>query len=344
MSPTQSPLRIGIIGAGWPGERHTEGFTACGDAVVTAVADLETTRREAFATRYHVPKQYADYHDLLADSEVDAVMIALPNHLHKPSTIAALQAGKHVFCEKPPAVNTAEAREMADVAAAQGLVLGYATRRRYNPTTDRLAERIARGELGEIYHARSVWTRSWGVPQGVGGWFVDPLRAGGGALIDIGIHVLDQAWFLMGCPKPVTISGSVFNKFPELTGTDDSAFALIRFEDGRSLHVEAAWVLAQPKDIQDVHIYGTQGGARLDDDTLDYYNVGPDGATTLTPRFPRGQAASFVAMAVDFAHAVRTGGQTRTSAEQGVLLMAMLEGIYRSGKIGREMAVDDVVG
>ena len=343
MSP-QSPLRIGIIGAGWPGERHTEGFSASGGAQVTAIADLETERREAFAARYHVPKQYSDFRDLVADPDLDAVVIALPNHLHKPSTIAALKAGKHVFCEKPPAVNTAEAQEMADVAAAQGLVLGYATRRRYNPTTDLLAKRIADGKLGEIYHARAVWTRTWGVPSGVGGWFIDPLRAGGGALIDIGIHVLDQAWFLMGNPKPVTVSGSVYNKFPELTGTDDSTFAFIRFEGGHSLQVEAAWVLAQPKDIQDVHIYGTKGGARLDDDTLDLYTVGTEGAATLSPKFARGQAASFVAMAKDFNQAVRSGGETRTSAGQGVLLMAMLEAVYRSGKAGREIEVSEVMG
>jgi predicted dehydrogenase len=332
-------LRIGIIGAGWPGERHADGFLASGMAQIMAIADLETKRRQAFADHYGVRQQYADYRDLLADPKLDAVVVALPNHLHKPAVIAALEAGKHVLCEKPPAVNTAEAQAMADVAAAQGLVLGYATRRRFNPSTDLLAARIAEGRLGQIYHARAVWTRTWGVPQGVGGWFTDPTRAGGGALIDIGIHVLDQAWFLMGTPEPATVTGSVYNMYPDLTRTDDSAFAFVRFADGRSLHVETSWVLTQAKDVMDVHVYGTEGGARLDDDTLDLYTVGAEGVTTLTPKMGRGLAPSFVSQALDFIHAIEEGGEARTSAKQGILLMAMLEGIYLSAREGREITV-----
>ncbi|HEX5689136.1 MAG TPA: Gfo/Idh/MocA family oxidoreductase, partial [Roseiflexaceae bacterium] len=167
-STAASPLRVGVIGAGWPGERHAEGYQALGTAKVVAVSDLDANRRAAFAALYGVPRTYADYNDLLADPEVEAVSIALPNFLHAPVAIAALTAGKHVLCEKPPAVTLAEAHAMAEAAKHHGRLLVYALQRRFNPASEMLRERLAEGTLGEIYHARAVWTRTWGVPRGVG--------------------------------------------------------------------------------------------------------------------------------------------------------------------------------
>jgi predicted dehydrogenase len=333
-----APLRVGVIGAGWPGERHAEGYLASGEALVLAIGDLEADRRAAFARQYHVARTYADYNDLLADPEIEAVSVALPNFLHAPAVIAALQAGKHVLCEKPPAVTLAEAREMAATAERQGLVLAFALQRRFNPATEALRARLAEGVLGDLYHARAVWTRTWGVPPGIGGWFTDPARAGGGALIDIGIHVMDMAWFLMGCPQVATASGQVYNKYPALTRTDDSAFALIRFADGRSLQVEASWVLAQEDDHMGVHLYGTGGGARLDDRTLDIYTVGEQGRVRTSVSL-RGGLPAFTAQAANFVRAVRGEEAPRTPATHGVQLMALLEALYRSAREGHEVTL-----
>jgi predicted dehydrogenase len=337
-----APLRVGVIGAGWPGERHAEGYLASGLAQVVAVSDLEAARRAGFAASYAVPTTYADYNDLLADPSIEAVSIALPNFLHAPATIAALEAGKHVLCEKPPAVTLAEAQAMAATADRQGLVLAFAHQRRFNPSTEALRKQLAAGALGEVYHSRAVWTRTWGVPQGVGGWFIDPARAGGGALIDIGIHVMDLAWFLMGCPVPATVSGQVYNKFPELTKTDDSAFALIRFADGRSLQVESSWVLAQEDDHMGVHLYGTGGGAHVDDYSLDLYTVSGQ-SRVRTSLSVKGGLPAFTAQAANFARAVRGEEPPRTPASHGVQVMTLLEAIYRSGKEGREVVLSSEV-
>jgi len=336
-----SPLRVGVIGAGWPGERHAEAYLASGEGQVVAVSDLTPERRAGFAAQYGVPKTYADYNDLLADKQVEAVSIALPNFLHAPAVIAALEAGKHVLCEKPPAVTLAEARTMAATAERHGLVLAYALQRRFNPSSQMLRQRLAEGALGEIYHARAVWTRTWGVPQGMGGWFTDPARAGGGALIDIGIHVLDLAWYQMGCPTPITVSGQVYNKYPALTKTDDSAFALIRFADGRSLQVEASWVLAQEADQMGVHLYGTAGGARVDDNSLDLFNIGEQGRVRTSLPL-RGGLPAFTAQAANFVRAVRGEEPPRTPAAQGVQIMALLEAIYRSAAQGREVVLKEL--
>lgn len=337
---TLEPLRVGVIGAGWPGERHAEGYLASGAARVVAIADLEAERRAAFARQFGVPRAYADYRELLADPAVEAVSVALPNFLHREATVAALEAGKHVLCEKPPAVTLAEAEAMAEAAERAGRLLAFAVQRRFNPATEALRERLAVGLLGEVYHARAVWTRTWGVPRGVGGWFTDPARAGGGALLDIGIHVLDLAWFLMGCPAPRTVSGQVFNKFPHLTGCDDSAFALVRFADGRSVQLEASWVLAQESDQMSVHFYGAAGGARVDNTSLDLFTVGEEGRTRTSVALSGGYPApAFKAQATDFVRAVRGLAAPRTTAAQGIQLMAMLEGIYRSAREGREVVL-----
>ena len=333
---THAPLRIGVIGAGWPGERHAEGYLATGEAEIVAVSDLEEVRREIFAKTYHVPRTYADYHDLLADPDVEAVSVALPNFLHAPATIAALKAGKHVLCEKPPAVTLAEARSMVAAAKEAGLVLAFALQRRFNPATEALRQRVEAGELGEIYHARAVWTRNWGVPIGVGGWFTDPARAGGGALIDIGVHVMDMAWFIMGTPKVATVSGQVYNKYPHLTQTDASAFALVRFADGRSMQVEASWALAQADDVMGVDFYGTQGGAHLGDASLELYHVSDAGRVGTNVSL-RGARPAFTAQSANFVRAVRGLEPARTPAEHGEQLMMLIDAIYRSSKEGREI-------
>ena len=338
-------VRVGVIGAGWPGERHADGYVATPGCRLVAIADANAERGAAFAARYGAMQEgaalkiYADYSGLLADPEIDAVSVALPNFLHHPATIAALEAGKHVLCEKPPALNHAQARQMVETATRAGKLLAFALQRRFSPAVEALHEVVASGELGEVYHARAVWTRAWGVPKGLGGWFTDPARAGGGALIDIGVHVLDMAWFLMGCPAPTTVSGQVFNKFPEETRTDDSAFALVRFADRRSLHVEASWALAQADDHFAVHLYGTRGGARVNDNELDLYTVGDDGRTTRGRVIKAGGLQAFLKQSANFIGALRGEVELRTPATHGAQIMAMIDGIYRSAAEGHEVVM-----
>lgn len=337
-STQHNPVRVGVIGAGWPGERHGEGYVTSGEGVIVAVSDLDAKRREDFAEAYGAQKVYSDYGELLADPEIEAVSIALPNFLHKPVALAALEAGKHVLCEKPPAVTYADAQAMEQAAQERGLILAFALQRRFNPSMDALRARMAEGALGEVYHARAVWTRTWGVPQGMGAWFTDPARAGGGALIDIGIHVFDLAWYLMGCPAPTTVSGQVYNKFPEQTRTDDSAFALIRFADGRSLQLEASWVLTQEHDQMGVSLFGTQAGAHVDDRNLTLIPGNGMESKREMFSFPGGQVA-FTAQSANFARAIRGKEQVRTPASQGTQLMAVIDAIYRSSAEGREVTL-----
>jgi predicted dehydrogenase len=337
-SSASERLRVGIIGAGWPAERHADGYRECKDVEIVAVADLDLARRERFARQYRVASLYTEYQELLADPAVDAVSITLPNFLHRPAAVAALESGKHVLCEKPPAMTHAEARQMADVAARCGLVLSYALQRRFTSPMAELRAAIDTGKLGDVYHARAVWTRTFGVPKGLDGWFTDPARAGGGALVDIGVHVLDMAWFLLGCPKPLTVSGQVHNRFPDLTRTEDAAFAFVRFAGGASLELAASWVLAQEMDHMAVHLYGTRAGARVDDTNLELYTAGVDGRTRNGRTFSDG-LSGFKGETKNFVAAVRGEPAANATGEHGAALMAMLDGVYESSRRGCEIAL-----
>src|SRR3954468_5822070 len=199
-------IRVAILGAGKPGLRHAEGFKAAGGFAITAVADLIPQRRKALMEAFGGAREVADFAELIKDPNIDAVSICLPNHLHLPAATAALRAKKHVICETPPALSAAEAKRIAAAAGKSGKVLLYAAQRRFGGGEQAARQAIEKGYAGEVYHARASWMRTRGIPIGTG-WFVEKSRAGGGALIDIGVHLLDLGWFLLGQPKPVSAYG-----------------------------------------------------------------------------------------------------------------------------------------
>src|SRR5688572_1805612 len=150
--------RVGIIGCGWPGAAHAKGYLAAGGFKVVSVADLIPERRRKIMAEFSAQREYSEAKDLIADKEIDAVSICLPNHLHAPTALAALRAGKHVMCEKPPALSAAEARRTDAAAKKTGKVLLYSLQRRFGPHEQAAKAAVAKGYVGDIYHVRSAWT------------------------------------------------------------------------------------------------------------------------------------------------------------------------------------------
>src|SRR6201984_3611200 len=171
---TASLPNIGFVGLGWPGERHAEGVIAWSLGTVHSACDLNQERLQNFVTAFRPARGFTDFKEMLADPALDEVVICLPNALHYPFSLQALQAGKHVLCEKPPTMN-----------AAQMLTLH-----------EEAKKLVKERRLGEIYFAESMWVRSRGTPDGVDGWFTERSKAGGGAIIDLGVHAIDAAWYL----------------------------------------------------------------------------------------------------------------------------------------------------
>jgi predicted dehydrogenase len=332
--------KVGIIGLGWPGREHLKGYSKSKRAEVVAVCDANGELAQQVADGNDVPKVYTDHKKLLQDPEIEAVSVCLPNFLHAPVSIDALKAGRHVICEKPPALDVKQAQRMADTADKAGLTLMYALCQRFTGAAKLVKSYIDAGDLGEIYFARAVYHRRRGIPLGTGSWFTDKSRSGGGALIDIGVHALDCAWWLMGSPKPVSISGNVYHEFGHVVpqGTnfdvDDSAFGLIKFDNGATLILECSWALNQPGGSV-TQLAGTKGGVEMNPVTILTERDGVQ--LDVTPKVP--DADNFAGQTDHFIECLQTGREPIMSAEQGVHLMQMLEGIYKSAETGREVRI-----
>jgi predicted dehydrogenase len=240
-------LRVGVIGLGM-GQAHVRGFQEHPQAEVVAVADVDTGRLKTLGDSLGVAGRYAHAPDMLRKENLDIVAVATPNKFHKPLTIAALKAGCHVLCEKPMAMSAAEARVMLDAAkrAKKRLMINFSYR--FMPQCAALKQLVDSGEVGDIYFGKTIWHRRRGLP-GFGGWFGQKALSGGGPLIDLGVHRLDLALWLMGYPKPVWVLAGAYNpiatrlakKAGKKYDVEDLAVGLIRFANGATLEIEASW-------------------------------------------------------------------------------------------------------
>jgi predicted dehydrogenase len=344
-------IKVGIIGTGWPGQQHAGAIAAIPEAQLYACADLDEERRKSFVETYAPTRSVSDYHELLGDPQVDAVIICLPNFLHFPASLAALEAGKHVLCEKPPTLNAAEMKVLHEEATKRGLLYYFGRQFRFTAAMRAAKALIAEGRLGTIYHAHATWVRSRGIPQGIGGWFTEKKRSGGGALIDIGVHALDSAWYLMGTPRPVAVSAQVYRNFEHLVqdpvfDVEDAAFAFIRFENGAVVHLETSWAGNLPDDIpqgqyfgrelNNSTVYGTKGTIRLS--PLSFFED-QNGALTTVPVTLPDETDRFELQLRNFVDAVAGRAAPINSAEQALQLMEMLDAIYASSELRREVPI-----
>src|ERR1700724_400949 len=241
-----SSIRVGIAGLGWPGERHAEAINGSSLGIVFAACDLNPERLKAFAATFEPKRTFTSFDEMLMDRDVDAIVICLPNSLHYPCSLKALEAGKHVLCEKPPTMNAEQMRTLHEEARDRGLVYYFGRQMRFSPAMQAAKKVIAERRLGEIYFAETMWMRSRGTPVGLDGWFTDRSKSGGGAMIDLGVHAVDAAWYLMGTPKPRAVSAQTYQKFPQLVESkvfdvEDNAYGMIRFANSATLLFKVCW-------------------------------------------------------------------------------------------------------
>lgn len=346
-----SPIQLGVVGLGWPGQSHAKAVANIPHAQLAACADTNEERRNEFAKTFSIPRPYSTLDEMLADSELDAILVCLPNQLHFPASLAALEAGKHVLCEKPPTMNAAEMRVLEEEAARRNLVYFFGRQFRFSPEMIRAKNLIDAGKLGEIYYAKAVWVRERGTPAGIGGWFTDKSRSGGGVLIDLGVHALDGVWYLMGSPKPVSVTGKVFQNFRDavdvpIFDVEDGAYGFIRFENGAVVHLETSWAANLPdrapennwtsRELMDSEIYGTLGTIQMN--PFGFFES--QGKTVIkAPTEPVVPTDSFVGQMENFLDAIAGKAAPINSARQAVHLMEMLDAMYKSSETSREIAL-----
>ena len=267
-------VRLGIIGTGQIGQHHMNQYREIPEAEMVAVVDLRADTAQRVAQEHHIPDVYTDFQELLARDDVDAVDVCLHNRLHAPVTIAALEAGKHVYCEKPMAATFPEAQSMYDTAQRTGRKLHIQLATLYDAETRAAQRIIAAGHLGRIYYAKSSHYRRRGRPfvDGYGtAQFVQQKTAAGGALLDMAVYHISRMMFLLGNPPLCTVSGATYQEtdmYPdrrERSGYDveELGLGLVRLEGGITLFLEESWAIHLDRASGD-EIVGHQGGLRLD--------------------------------------------------------------------------------
>ena len=345
-------LRLGVVGLN-RGRTHVRNALQCPDIELCAVCDIDRDKADSRAKEYGVKKVYYDHRDLLADPEIDAVVMATPIDVHAETVIDALNAGKHVLCEKPMCIRWEDAQAMKEAAEKNGKLLMVGFVCRHELGTKILKEYIDNGSFGEIYYAKAVYQRRDGNP---GGWFGDKKRSGGGPIIDFGVHFLDLTRYLAGNPKPVSVTATTYYKIGDRKGeigktkylassatdhdvcdVEDSAVALIRYDNGMTLNLEVAFDLNMKEDRMEVMVFGTKAGATLYP-SLEIYGSTGRYQTTLSDAADTGDDPVEFQNEIDhFVDCLLGRAECIAPAEDGVQIMRILNAIYESAETGREV-------
>ncbi len=345
-----SSIRVAVIGTGAIGLDHIQSFQAHPAARVVALAELSPERGRAAAEKYGVPLVVSDYRALLARADIDVISIALPNYLHVPVALDALRAGKHVMLDKPMATNARDAAKLVVEAKRRGRFFMVGQNHRLTPEVQTLKQLIGRGVLGDVYHAKTGWTRRAGIPR-IGSWFTQKDCAAGGSTYDIGVHALDRCLFLLGEFEAAAVSGQTYAKFgprglgngtwglseidPKLPfDVEDMSVALIKLKSGRTVLLETSWAAHQEHaDWNGTQLFGTEAGAifpplRLSRATKHGYSIEsiePTAALVSPNRM------------VHFVDCLLGRAKPLILPSESLAVQKILDAIYRSAESGREV-------
>jgi len=342
-------LRVGIIGVGGIAQSHMQSYAKLKDKVeLVAFCDTIQERAEQGAKQYGArnAKVFTDYREMLEMKELDAVDICTPNKFHAPIAIDALKAGKHVYCEKPMAMNTEEAEAMVRTAKETGLKLSVGYPSRFSDDAQFLKSLIVSGELGEIYYAEAAAIRRRGVPTW--GVFLSKELQGGGPLIDIGTHIVDLTLWLMGdYSMPVAVLGATYQKLAPLGGyniwgpwdpkkfeVEDSAFGLVKLESGATLMVKASWAL-NLSEPQPSFLCGTKGGAIFGGGSLQIFSHTHNRLIDISPVPTHSGESLFDREISDWVDALLNDREPLVKAEEAAQVTRILDLIYKSADLGK---------
>ncbi|MBT3276195.1 MAG: Gfo/Idh/MocA family oxidoreductase [Spirochaetales bacterium] len=337
-----SRLRAGVVGLGM-GKAHIQGYRSHPNVDMIAIADLDQRKLDQVGVEFGINNRYTSTEEMLEKENLDIVSIAPPNAPHKPLSLLAFDRGCNVLCEKPMALNAAEGAEMLAASESAGKRLGINFSFRFVPQSAALKREVESGVLGDIYFARSEWHRRRGIPK-LGGWFGQKKLSGGGPLIDLGVHRLDLALWLMGYPEPSWVMASTYNhlgtEIARENGADfdveDLAVGLIKFHNGATLELEASWAAnIKEKELMSTRLLGTKGGLIQRNLNEGYafeaeMYVERNGSLfdiKLNPSSPPVESAMY-----QFAVAILNDTQHNATGEEGLTVMKLLDAVYASAQ------------
>lgn len=348
-------LKVGIIGVGGIAHTHMPGWASSEHTEVVAGSDVNQTTLQEWGTKFNIQQLSTNPGDIIHDPDIDIIDIATPNAYHAAQTIAALEAGKHVICEKPLAPTAAQILPMIDARDKAGKMLMTAQHHRFSNDSRSLKREIDYGQLGEIYHAR-VWSlRRIAVPAKP--TFLYREHSGGGVSIDMGVHLLDLSLWMMGHPEPVSVTGIARTELANRDGAftiwgdnallhkidvEDFAAAFIRFENGATLIMEVSWMLHHDTPVEEMKmwLYGQCGGAEWPDSKIMTTNYETQQTYTTKLGMVEDALPARALQCVEFAQAIVDGAPSPVPAEESLKVARVLDAIYESHKTGREVRLD----
>jgi predicted dehydrogenase len=351
-------LKIGVIGVGAISGVHLNGYEKHDHVEIHAFADVSKDNLARAGERYDVPaeRQFTDYTKMLKTVKLDGVSVCTPNFMHAPAVIAALNAGVHVLCEKPMAMNAVEAQKMLDAAKAHRRILQIGHNHRFDNESVFAKRQITKGQLGKVYYARVQAVRRRGCPSW--GVFGQLEKQGGGGLIDIGVHLIDLSCWLMGYPKPVSVSGQTFRTIGNKPGhvgmfgkwdhksytVEDFATALVRFENGAAMNIECGFNVNLNDDRFGIHLVGDEGGVGVY--PLSLQTVIDGHLTDCTPRYvesldaPNPKHLSGHEKEVfAFCDSILEGKPAAVPGSEVIWTQKIIDGIFKSSETGKEVRI-----
>ncbi|MBR5441738.1 MAG: Gfo/Idh/MocA family oxidoreductase [Clostridia bacterium] len=350
-----SKLRVALIGNGGICRgSHVVNYVDDDRVEVVAFCDIIEERAAALRDKYYPDAAvYTDYKELLKDESIDAVDICTPNYLHSIIAVDAFKAGKHVLCEKPDAIDVTEVLKMKNAADEAGKVLMVIRNNRFATASQYAKKFVDDGKMGEIYCGRCGWQRRRGIP-GKGGWFTTKAQSGGGPLIDLGVHMIDLAVWLMGNPTPVAVSANTYTKFADNDTSDsvnskfgdanaegtfdveDLAMGMIRFDNGAVLQIEFSWASNIKEENRFVELRGTKAGLKWKENEVEFFT---EDNGQLLDIIPKGKMDTngHKKNIQNFIDVLTEGAEPVFKPSQGVDMIKILCAIYESAKQGKEV-------
>ena len=364
---TTKKLRVGIIGTGWIAEEHAEIYLRMPDVEIVAVADLIEGKARRFCDKYDLKdvRCYLSHKELLANEKLDAVSICTYNSTHAECAIDSMKAGVHVLLEKPMCVTLDEAVSIRKVEKETGAILSIGFQPRFDPNMQMVKKIVQSGVLGKIYYVQTGGGRRRGIPTPYGTSFIEKDKGAIGALGDIGCYSLDMVLNAMNYPKPLTVSGytsDFFGKnkqywknegkpenYSEIFSVDDFAAAFVRLEGGVILDFRISWAMHLDTS-GDTLIYGTEGALRIPSTECWngsiggplklYQTIAGEEVCTEFAMKPPAKESNFYYKVRFFLDAIKNGKSSPVPSSEIIYNQAILDGINKSHKLGKEIEID----
>lgn len=350
------PVKIGLVGTGSISNSHMSGYSKLakeGKIELVAACDINKERAQAWAEKYGFREVYDNHKEMLAKSDIDAISVCTWNNGHAPITIDALNAGKHVLCEKPPAMTVEEALAMEEAQKKSGKVLMIGFVRRFGRNAQLVLDFYNNGFFGDINYSKVAVTRRCGCPLG---WFANSKLSGGGPLIDNGVHLIDLVRYCTGKPKAVSCFASTYNNIGSRThikgvnrytsvdpssfnDVEDLAVGLVKFDNGMTMNLEFSYSQEIEQGLIGVEIYGSKGGAVVEPH-LTLMTEMNDYMVNITPQMDHVNDVNFVAEMEHFIDSVNGDVVCRNTIDDGIELMRIICAMYESARTGHEVIIE----